>query len=247
MHLRIKERELGMEEKETQRSFSAQKEEDGRIAYTVSDPETGAEITVRLRETFKVSTMDKMTGRLSEALAFVLSEENSLSDPKEKAATEKKYRLTDETITVGGRTLYRIEALKDIPSLGVSKGEKGGFIEKEDNLSQAGAAWVSDNALVFDNARVSDNAWVSGNALVFDNARVSDNAWVFNNARVSDNALVSDDALVFHNALVSDDARVSGNALVFHNAWVSDDARVNQGWHKGQQPATPAGREGGPG
>ena len=49
---------------------------------------------------------------------------------------EKKYKLTDETIEVNGKTLYRIEALKDFSN--VKKGDKGGFIEKEKNLSHLG-------------------------------------------------------------------------------------------------------------
>ena len=42
---------------------------------------------------------------------------------------DKKYKLTEETINVNSRTLYRIEALKDIGK--IKKGEKGGLIEKE--------------------------------------------------------------------------------------------------------------------
>lgn len=49
----------------------------------------------------------------------------------------------------------------------VKTGEFGGYIEKEENLSHFGNAWVSGNAWVFDNARVYDNAWVFGNAEVF--------------------------------------------------------------------------------
>lgn len=60
---------------------------------------------------------------------------------------EKKYKLTDETIEVDGKTLYRIEALKDFSN--VKKGDKGGFIEKEENLSHLGNAWVYDDAKVF--------------------------------------------------------------------------------------------------
>ena len=66
--------------------------------------------------------------------------------------SERKYRLTEETITVFGRTLYRIQATENIPSRYVDKGDLGGFIEKEANLS--GNAWV------FGNAEVSGNAWV---------------------------------------------------------------------------------------
>lgn len=69
---------------------------------------------------------------------------------------EKKYRLLeDDTITVGGKTLYRIEALKDFAS--VKKGNKGGYLEKEKNLSHEGKCWVFGNALVSGNAWVSDD------------------------------------------------------------------------------------------
>ena len=53
---------------------------------------------------------------------------------------EKKYKLTEETINVFNKTLYRIEALRDFND--VKKGDKGGFIEKEENLSQSDNCWV---------------------------------------------------------------------------------------------------------
>ena len=81
---------------------------------------------------------------------------------------KKKYKLTDECITIGEHKLYRIEALKDFGW--VRKGDKGGFIESEDNLSQRGDCWVSDDANVYGNAKIeciSDyivfkNWWSSG-------------------------------------------------------------------------------------
>ena len=82
----------------------------------------------------------------------------------------KKYELTEETVTVYGKTLYRIRAVRDFGS--VKTGEFGGYIEKEENLSHFGNAWVSGNAWVFDNARVYDNAWVFGDAWVSGNAEV---------------------------------------------------------------------------
>ena len=100
----------------------------------------------------------------------------------------KKYELTEETVTVYGKTLYRIRAVRDFGS--VKTGEFGGYIEKEENLSHFGNAWVYGNAKVYGDARVSgdarvfDNAWVFGNAWVFDNARVYDDAWVSGNAEV---------------------------------------------------------------
>ena len=70
--------------------------------------------------------------------------------------TEAKFKLTEETINVNGKTLYRIKSLKDFGN--VKKGDKGGFIEKECNLSQSGDCWVYDNAKVYNNAKVFDNA-----------------------------------------------------------------------------------------
>ena len=68
----------------------------------------------------------------------------------------KKYELTDETIDVSGTTLHRIKALKDFGN--VKKGELGGYVESERNLSQEGNCWVCGNAKVCGNAEVCGNA-----------------------------------------------------------------------------------------
>ncbi|HHV3535814.1 hypothetical protein ACMG7P_08600 [Streptococcus agalactiae] len=88
----------------------------------------------------------------------------------------KKYELLkDDTIEVAGKTLFRIKAL--ISFKDIRKGEIGGYVEAERNLSQSdnawvtGNAWVCDDACVTGNARVSDNAWVetSNDYIVFKN------------------------------------------------------------------------------
>ena len=125
----------------------------------------------------------------------------------------KKFELTAEFVTnVFGKKLFRIKALVAFGD--VEKGELGGFIEKEDNLSHDDNAWVYGNA------------WVSGNAQVFGDARVCGNARVFDNARVFGDAQVFGDARVFGDAQVFGDARVYGNARVSGNAWVSGNAQV---------------------
>lgn len=116
----------------------------------------------------------------------------------------RKFELTTNTKMHFGRKLFQIRAL--ISFANVKAGDLGGYVEKEENLSHYGNAWVSGNAWVCDNARVSGNAWVS------DDARVSGNAWVFGNARVSDDARVFGRAWVFGRALVCGNARVYGNA-----------------------------------
>ena len=76
-----------------------------------------------------------------------------------------KYEFTGETKNFCRTTLHQIRALKTFGDVRV--GELGGWIEKENNLSQDNNCWVSGNA------KVSDNAWVSGDAKVSDNARVT--------------------------------------------------------------------------
>ena len=107
---------------------------------------------------------------------------------------ERKYELTDEKITVGGTTLYRIRALRDIGDC-VKAGDLGGFIKSENNLSHSGSSWVYGNAHVYDNAQVYGNAWVCGNAYVYGDA------YVYGYAYVRDNAIIQNtrDYIVFKN------------------------------------------------
>ena len=137
---------------------------------------------------------------------------------------ENKYKLTNEYIIIDNHILYRIEALKDFSD--VEKGDKGGFIESEDNLSQYNNCWVYDDAMVCSDAKVCDNAAIYGDSKVFDNARICDNAIVFNNAKIFDNAMISCNAIVYGNTTVYNNAKVFGNARIFSNAIVRGNARI---------------------
>ena len=130
----------------------------------------------------------------------------------------KKYELTTEYKEIGNIKLFRVKALTSFGN--VKAGEIGGYIEKEDNLSQSGNAWVDGNA------EVSGNAWVRGNAQVYSNAKVRGNARVDGNAKVRGNARVDGNARVSGNARVDGDAEVSGNAKVDGDAEVSGNAKV---------------------
>lgn len=135
---------------------------------------------------------------------------------------QKKYEITNEYKVIKSMgnnfTVYRIRALRDFGS--VKKGDLGGWIEKEENLSQEGNCWVEDEAKVY------GNAIISGNARVFDYAKVFDGAKVYGNTKVFGDAKVFGNAEVFHNARVCDDAKVFGNAEVFNNAKVFENAEV---------------------
>ena len=87
--------------------------------------------------------------------------------------SNKIWEFTGETKIHLGTTLKRIRAAVGFElkcGVVIGKGELGGWIEKESNLS--GNAWVSGNAKVSDNAEVSGNAEVYGNAWVYGDAKV---------------------------------------------------------------------------
>ena len=133
----------------------------------------------------------------------------------------KKYELTENFIMHDGRKLFQIRALTNIKDV-VKAGELGGYVENETNLGQTDNAWVYDNAKVYGYARVSCNARVYGDA------RVSGNAWVFGNARIYDNAKVYGNARIYDNAKIFGNARIYDNAKIFGNARISGNADILQ-------------------
>lgn len=133
-----------------------------------------------------------------------------------------KYKLTDETTNLGGRTLYRIEALKDFSD--VKKGDKGGYVENHSNLSQEGNCWIYGHAKVY------------STGYVFGNAHICDNAHVYDGACVYDDAIVSNTVYVYDHARICGDAQVSElkDYIVFKNWWSNGDlftwTRSNNMW-----------------
>lgn len=105
----------------------------------------------------------------------------------------KKYELTEE---VNEQGLHRIRALRDIPRYGVKKGDLGGFVEKENNLSQESDCWIADDATVKDFARVCDTALIMGNATVTNDATVRGYAIVKGYVRVKGNAEIRGNVII---------------------------------------------------
>ena len=113
-----------------------------------------------------------------------------------------KYEITNEAHP-DNPNLRRIKALRDFGD--VKKGDLGGYIESEKNLSQEGNCWVSGTAWVYGNARVYEDAWVYGDASVYGNAEVYGVAKVSGDAKVFGFAKVYGGAVLSWNAVVSGD------------------------------------------
>jgi len=84
-----------------------------------------------------------------------------------------KYELTTNKTTLYDRTVYQIKALKDFGD--VKKGDLGGYIEKEANLSQQGNCWVYDEATILRDAILLDDAVMRDYAIITDSVMLSDN------------------------------------------------------------------------
>ena len=97
--------------------------------------------------------------------------------------------MTEKTKEFKGHTLYRIQAVKDFGE--VKKGDLGGWIESEKNLSQDDDSWVGGETMVFDNGLVSGDAKVFDTAQVFDNAIVTDFGFVNGCAEICGDAIVT--------------------------------------------------------
>lgn len=136
----------------------------------------------------------------------------------------KKYKLTKEPREVGGCVLHRIMALRDFGN--VKRGDLGGFVEKETNLSQEGNCWIYDEAAVYNSAEVRDDATVRNFADISDGAMVSGNAKVHSHAKIWDNARIFDSAVVLDYATVCGCAKVSKNIVVYGNAVIKGNAVI---------------------
>ena len=86
----------------------------------------------------------------------------------------KKFEFTGETKTISlffrTATLHRIRAVAEFGLVKI--GDLGGWIEKEENLSHEGKAWVCGDAKVCGDAEVWGNAKVCGDAEVFSASHV---------------------------------------------------------------------------
>lgn len=117
-----------------------------------------------------------------------------------------KYRLTDETRAIRGKTLHRIERFD---------GGRGGFIENETNLSQEGLAWVHPDGYASDGARVVEDAQVYGE--IHGYAAIRGSAELHGEA--SGSAVIADHSKVY--------GKVGGNAAILGDTVVEKGEVVN--------------------
>ncbi len=118
----------------------------------------------------------------------------------------KKFELVKEKYIElkDGRKLYQIRALREIQNermiVSIKKGELGGYVESEKNLSQEGNSWICQSARVYENALVKDGSLVGNKVIVRGNAAIKDDAYVR--------------AMSIGKTIIEDNARIGGISTV---------------------------------
>lgn len=148
----------------------------------------------------------------------------------------KKYRLLENQYTVfEGVKHYRIQARRNFDDVHV--GDIGGFVSGEHNLSQAGFAWVYDDAIVSEssyvqhNAKIINSACCTGTSLISGSALIRDEA-VIKNSDVSKQSIVAGSALVLNGVdilgtnVIVENATLAGNISIYKDVVIKDNASI---------------------
>lgn len=94
------------------------------------------------------------------------------------------------------------------------KGDLGGFVQSEKNLSQQGNCWVADNAKVYNNAKISGNAEVLDNAEVFDNSEISGNVSIGGITEICGNTKLNETYRYSSRYLIYNNIKIFGDSFL---------------------------------
>lgn len=124
-----------------------------------------------------------------------------------------KYELTShqKTVPLFNKTILvtEIKALRDIPVLGVKKGDVGGHVSNTNSLSQAGDSWVFPGSVVHSGGRVLGDAVVWGNSIVASNSIVESNAHV-EDSNILNTSVIGGDAFI-ESSRITDGSLITGD------------------------------------
>lgn len=158
---------------------------------------------------------------------------------KKQGGKMNKYEIdkTLSKINDQGVTLYRVRKISNDPN---SKGEIGGWVETENNLSQQGKCWIYDevevsgeakikeDACIFQNVKIRDKVEVKGKAVIkgdveiYENASISGNVFILGigNTKIHGHANISGDTCIWGNSI-----EIYGSAVI-EGGYLSDNVKI---------------------
>ena len=167
-----------------------------------------------------------------------------------------KYELTEETMEYDGHTLHRIKALKSFRTLKndywgytINKGDLGGWVESEKNLSQEGNCWIRDNSKVYGEAKITDdrvineseihNGVTAGGRGVINRSKISGCILIYSGSNVviisdseiyGDNIVIGDNSDVKESYISGDNICISGNSSIHSNSKISGEITIHDSY-----------------
>lgn len=135
-----------------------------------------------------------------------------------------KYELTNITMKFQGRTLYRIRALKDFYD--VKKGDLGGWVSNENNLSQEDNCWIYDDAKCMDNSKMYDNSTMHGCSKMYDNSAMHGHSEMYDLSKMYDDSTLYDYSTMYDNSEMHDSSEMHGNSTMYDNSLMFDDSAL---------------------
>ena len=137
---------------------------------------------------------------------------------------ELKYELTNITMDFEGEKLYRIKALKDFKD--VKKGDLGGWVSNEDNLSQYGDCWIYDEAKCTGNSRMYRNSAMYGYSEMHDNSVMYGDSKMYGYSEMHGDSAMHGNSSMYDNSAMYDDSEMYDNTKMHDNTEMHDNSRM---------------------
>lgn len=118
---------------------------------------------------------------------------------------QKKYKITDISHPKYP-WLHRICSLATVNEH-VPAGTLGGYIQREDNLSQEGECWIYDNAICCEGAVVEKGAGLFDGTMARESALITGDACLYDRA-------VAEGHCYIRNGEIKEEARIAGDAVI---------------------------------
>ena len=137
----------------------------------------------------------------------------------------KKFELSNITMEYKGRTLYRIKATKDFSD--VNKGDLGGWVQYEENLSQQGNCWLYDDSKCMDESRVTDNSIMRDFTEMYNCSKMHDYSKMYDYSKMHNYSKMYSDSIIYDYSKMYDHARMFADSAMFGASEMHDYSEMH--------------------
>lgn len=115
-----------------------------------------------------------------------------------------------------GRKLYRIKALKNFYD--VKKGDLGGWVSGENNLSQEGDCWIYNEAKCMDSSKIYDDGRMYDNSKMYGNSTMYENTIIYGNSAMYDHSIMRGYSIMYGNSRMFGHSTMRDYSKMYENS-----------------------------